>query len=286
MKLNLKKPVVFFDIESTGLSVSKDRIVELGLIKINPDQSEETLTLRINPEMEISKESQEIHGISNEDLKDAPTFKEVAPRILEFIGNADLAGYNSNKFDIPMLLEEFTRVGVDFDMSVRKAIDVQNIFHKKEQRTLAAAYKFYCNKEIENAHSADADITATYEVLKAQLDKYPDLENDMDFLAEFSQNSKNKLLDFAGRLAVNKDGEPIYNFGKHKDKTIKEIFDKEPGYHAWMLNNDFPHYTKKILKEITDKLKAEKQALKVKRKAQEEQKIANKLEALKNKFGN
>ncbi len=286
MKLNLKKPVVFFDIESTGLSVSKDRIVELGLIKINPDQSEETLTLRINPEMEISKESQEIHGISNEDLKDAPTFKEVAPRILEFIGDADLAGYNSNKFDIPMLLDEFTRVGVDFDMSRRKAIDVQNIFHKKEQRTLAAAYKFYCDKEIENAHSADADITATYEVLKAQLDKYPDLENDMDFLAEYSQNSKNKLLDFAGRLAVNKEGEPIYNFGKHKNKTIKEVFEKEPGYHAWMLNNDFAHYTKKVLKEITDKLKAEKQALKQKRKEQEEQKLANKLDALKNKFGN
>ncbi len=285
MKLNLKKPVVFFDIESTGLSVSKDRIVELGLIKINPDQSEESLTLRINPEMEISKESEEIHGISLEDLKDAPTFKDVAPRILEFIGDADLAGYNSNKFDIPMLLEEFTRVGVDFDMSVRKAIDVQNIFHKKEQRTLAAAYKFYCNQEIENAHSADADIKATYEVLKAQLDKYPDLENDMDFLAEYSQHSKNKLLDFAGRLALNKEGEPIYNFGKHKDKTIKEVFNKEPGYHAWMLNNDFAHYTKKVLKEITDKLKAERQELKEKRKAKEEEKLVNKLDALKNKFG-
>jgi DNA polymerase-3 subunit epsilon len=286
MKLNLKKPVVFFDIESTGLSVSKDRIVELGLIKINPDQSEESLTLRINPEMEISKESEEIHGISLDDLKDAPTFKEVAHRILDFIGEADLAGYNSNKFDIPMLLEEFTRVGVDFDMNVRKAIDVQNIFHKKEQRTLAAAYKFYCNQEIENAHSADADIKATYEVLKAQLDKYPDLKNDMDFLAEYSQNSKNKLLDFAGRLALNKDGQPIYNFGKHKDKTIKEVFTKEPSYHAWMLNNDFAHYTKKVLKEITDKLKVEKQQEKVKRKAQEEKKLANKLNALKNKFGN
>lgn len=286
MKLNLKKPVVFFDIESTGLSVSKDRIVEFGLIKINPDQSEESLTLRINPEMKISKESEEIHGISIDDLKDAPTFKDVAPRIIEFIGEADLAGYNSNKFDIPLLLEEFTRVGVDFDMSVRKAIDVQNIFHKKEQRTLAAAYKFYCNQEIENAHSADADIKATYEVLKAQLDKYPDLENDMDFLAEYSQNSKNKLLDFAGRLAVNKDGEPIYNFGKHKDKTIKDVFFKEPGYHSWMLNNDFPHFTKKILKDITDKLKIEKQQLKEKRKVQEEKKLANKLDALKNKFGN
>ena len=262
MKLNLKKPVVFFDIESTGLSVSNDRIVEIGLIKINPDQSEETLTMRINPEMEISEESQNIHGISNEDLKDAPTFKDVAQKILDFIGDADLAGYNSN------------------------TIDVQNIFHKKEQRTLAAAYKFYCDKDIENAHSAEADITATYEVLKAQLEKYPDLENDMDFLAEYSQNSKNKLLDFAGRLALNKDGEPIYNFGKHKDKTIKEVFKKEPGYHAWMLNNDFAHYTKKILKEITDRLKSERQAAKVKKNEDEQKKIANKLDQLKNKFGN
>lgn len=286
MKLNLKKPVVFFDIESTGLSVSKDRIVEIGLIKVNPNQSEESLTLRINPEMEISKESEEIHGISNEDIKEAPTFKQVAQKIKEFIGDADLAGYNSNKFDVPMLLEEFSRVGLDFDMNVRKTIDVQNIFHKKEQRTLAAAYKFYCDKEIENAHSADADIKATYEVLKKQLEKYPDLENDMDFLAEYSQNSKNKLLDFAGRLALNKDGEPIYNFGKHKNKTIKEVFDKEPGYHAWMLNNDFAFYTKKVLKEITDNLKIEKQALKEKRKEQEQQKIVNKLQALKDKFGN
>ena len=171
-------------------------------------------------------------------------------------------------------------------MKNRKTIDVQNIFHKKEQRTLAAAYKFYCDKDIENAHSAEADITATYEVLKAQLEKYPDLENDMDFLAEYSQNSKNKLLDFAGRLALNKDGEPIYNFGKHKDKTIKEVFKKEPGYHAWMLNNDFAHYTKKILKEITDRLKSERQAAKVKKNEDEQKKIANKLDQLKNKFGN
>ncbi|MGV6861730.1 MAG: exonuclease domain-containing protein [Putridiphycobacter sp.] len=286
MKLNLKKPVVFFDIESTGLSVSKDRIVELGLIKVNPDQSEETLTLRINPEMPISKESEEIHGISLEDLKDAPTFKDVAERIVKFIDDADLAGYNSNKFDVPMLLEEFSRVGVDFKMSNRKAIDVQNIFHKKEQRTLAAAYQFYCDKEIENAHSAEADIRATYEVLKAQLDRYPDLENDMDYLAEFSQNSKHKLLDFAGRLAINKNGEPIYNFGKHKDKTIQDVFNQEPGYHAWMLNNDFPFYTKKVLKEITDKLKEKKQAQKAKKKVDEAKKMESKLDQLKHKFGN
>jgi len=284
MKLNLKKPVAFFDIESTGLSVSNDRIVEIGIIKVNPDQSEESLTMRLNPQMKISKESEEIHGISQNDIKDCPTFEEASNKILNFIGDADLAGYNSNKFDIPMLLEEFTRAGLDFDMSIRKAIDVQNIFHKKEQRTLVAAYKFYCDKDIENAHSAEADIIATYEVLKAQLDKYPDLENDMDFLAEFSQNSKNKLLDFAGRLAINKEGIPIYNFGKHKDKTIKEVFIKEPGYHAWMLNNDFPHYTKKVLKEITDKLKAEKREIQAKKKIQEKEKLANKLDLLKNKF--
>ena len=284
MKLNLTKSIAFFDLETTGLSTSKDRIVEIGIIKVNPDQSEETLTMRLNPEMTISTESVEIHGISQDDIKDSPTFKDASEKILNFIGDADLAGYNSNKFDIPMLMEEFSRVGIEFDMSVRKAIDVQNIFHKKEQRTLVAAYKFYCDKDIENAHSAEADIVATYEVLKAQLDKYPDLENNMDFLAEFSQNNKNKLLDFAGRLAVNKEGVPIYNFGKHKDKTIKDIFQKEPGYHAWMLNNDFPSYTKQILKKITDALKVERREKQVKKSNQEKQKLSNKLDQLKNKF--
>ena len=284
MKLNLTKSIAFFDIESTGLSTSKDRIVEIGIIKVNPDQSEESLTMRLNPEMTISKESVEIHGITQDDIKDAPTFKDASEKILNFIGESDLAGYNSNKFDIPMLMEEFSRVGIEFDMSVRKAIDVQNIFHKKEQRTLVAAYKFYCDKDIENAHSAEADIIATYEVLKAQLDKYPDLENNMDFLAEFSQNNKNKLLDFAGRLAVNKAGVPIYNFGKHKDQTIKDIFKKEPGYHAWMLNNDFPSYTKQILKKITDELKVERRAQQQKKVANEKQQLTNKLDQLKNKF--
>jgi DNA polymerase-3 subunit epsilon len=284
MKLKLTKPVAFFDLETTGLSVSKDRIVEIGIIKINPDQSEEKLTMRLNPEMKISEESIGIHGISDQDIKESPTFKESAQRILKFIDNADLAGYNSNKFDIPMLLEEFTRVGIDFDMTNRKCVDVQNIFHKKEQRTLAAAYQFYCSKDIENAHSAEADIIATYEVLKSQLDKYPDLENDINFLAEFSQNSKNKLLDFAGRLAQNKDGVPIYNFGKHKDKTVKEVYLKEPGYHGWMLNNDFPHFTKKVLKEITDKIKEENKILQENKTVKEKQKLTNKIDLLKNKF--
>jgi len=286
MKLKLTNPVAFFDLETTGLSVSKDRIVEIGIIKINPDQSEESLTMKLNPEMKISQESIDIHGISDEDIKDCPTFKDAAEKIKNFIGDADLAGYNSNKFDIPMLLEEFSRVNMEFEMKNRKCVDVQNIFHKKEQRTLAAAYKFYCNKEIENAHSAEADIIATYEVLKSQLDKYDDLENDISFLAEFSQNNKNKLLDFAGRIAVNKKGEPIYNFGKHKDKTIKEVFIKEPSYHAWMLNNDFPFYTKKILKEIIDKLKIEKKEYQAKKAVKEERKMVNKLDQLKNKFGN
>jgi len=286
MKLKLTKPVAFFDLETTGLSVSKDRIVEIGIIKVNPDQSEESLTMKLNPEMKISQESIDIHGISDEDIKDCPTFKDTAEKIKTFIGDADLAGYNSNKFDIPMLLEEFSRVNVEFDMKNRKCVDVQNIFHKKEQRTLAAAYKFYCNKEIENAHSAEADIIATYEVLKSQLDKYDDLENDISFLAEFSQNNKNKLLDFAGRLAINKKGEPIYNFGKHKDKTIKDVFIKEPSYHAWMLNNDFPFYTKQVLKEVIDKLKIEKKEYQAKKAVKEEQKLVNKLDQLKNKFGN
>src|SRR5690554_326983 len=214
MSLNLKNDLCVFDIESTGLDVSQDRIVEISMLKITPKGEETRLTLRINPEIEISKESSEIHGITKEDIKDSPTFKEAADQIAEFIASSDLAGFNSNKFDIPMLAEEFLRVGHSFDMRARKFIDVQNIFHKMEQRTLLAAYKFYCDKELINAHSAEADVIATFEVLKAQVERYEELENDMEFLAEFSTQNKFKIIDFAGRLAENDKKQAIYNFGK------------------------------------------------------------------------
>ena len=258
MNLNLKKSIVFFDLEATGLNVTKDRIVEIGIIKINPDGSEERLVQLINPEISIPQEVIDIHGITNDKVLNEPNFKTFSAELINFIGEADLAGYNSNKFDIPLLLEEFVRAGANFSMDDRACVDVQNIFHKMEKRTLEAAYQFYCQKSIENAHSAEADIIATYEVLKAQLDRYSDLENDISFLAEFSQNSKNKVADFSGRLAYNKDNELIYNFGKHQNKTIADVLKKEPGYHSWMLNNDFPHYTKKVLREAIGKIQKAK----------------------------
>lgn len=284
MELKLEKDLCFFDIESTGLDVSKDRILELSILKVNAKNEKSTLTLRINPEIEISQESIEIHGITKEDLKDAPTFKEVANQIAEFIGDADLAGYNSNKFDVPMLAEEFLRIGHDFDMGARRFVDVQNIFHKMEQRTLIAAYKFYCEKNLEDAHSAEADVTATYEVLKAQIERYADLENNMDFLADFSTHNKFKIVDFAGRLAENKAGQIIYNFGKHKGKTVEEVSKNEAGYYGWMMNGNFPLYTKRILKKEMQRIKSKIQKQKKIRAEKEEAKMENKIEALKNKF--
>nr|WP_299201871.1 3'-5' exonuclease [uncultured Brumimicrobium sp.] len=285
MSLNLKNDLCVFDIESTGLDVSQDRIVEISMLKKSSTGEESSLTLRLNPEMEISKESSEIHGITQEDIKDAPTFKEAADQIADFIGSSDLAGFNSNKFDIPMLAEEFLRVGHSFDMRARKFIDVQNIFHKMEQRTLVAAYKFYCDKELINAHSAEADVIATYEVLKAQVERYEELENDMDFLAEFSTQNKFKIIDFAGRLAENEKGEPVYNFGKHKGKTIEEVDRNEPGYYGWMMNGNFPRYTKAVLKAEMEKIKAKRQENKKARLEKEEKRMESKIEALKNKFG-
>lgn len=284
MNLNLKKNLCIFDIEATGLDVSQDRIVEISILKVTPEGEETELTLRINPEMEISEESISIHGITQEDIKNSPTFKEVAKQIADFIGDADLAGYNSNKFDIPMLAEEFLRVDYHFDMRSRKFIDVQNIFHKMEQRTLAAAYKFYCEKDLENAHSAFADVKATYEVFKAQLKKYDELENDINFLADFSQNNKYKIVDFAGRIAKNNKGELIYNFGKHKGKTVDEVDKVEPGYYGWMMNSNFPRYTKLVLKEEMKRIKADRQKRKEIQKEIEEKKLDSKLEALKNRF--
>lgn len=261
MKLNLKRPLAFFDLEATGINIGVDRIVEIAILKAMPDGSEVILTKRVNPEMPIPLVTSLIHGIYDEDIKNEPTFGTVAKEIAAFIGDADLAGYNSNKFDIPMLLEEFLRVGVDFDMSDRKFVDVQNIFHQMEQRTLKAAYKFYCEKDIINAHSAEADIKATYEVLLAQLDKYQDIEfedkqgnkskpvqNDVDLLHSFT--NMNKVVDFAGRMVYNEKGEETINFGKHKGKTVEQVFNAEPSYYAWMKQGDFPLYTKKKLEEI------------------------------------
>ena len=248
MKLNLKNPIAFFDLETTGIDVTKDRIVEIAIIKVNPNGTEEEKTMRINPTIPIPKESSKIHKIYDEDIKDAPTFKAVAKEIANFIEGCDLAGFNSNRFDIPLLAEEFLRADVDIDMRKRRMVDVQTIFHKMEQRTLVAAYKFYCNESLENAHAAMADTKATYEVLKSQLDKYEDLENDIDFLSKFSTHHKNA--DFLGRIILNKKDEEVINFGKYKGETVESVFAKDPGYYGWIMNADFPLYTKKVFTEI------------------------------------
>lgn len=249
MNLNLKNPIVFFDLETTGTNINSDRIVEICYLKIHPNGNEESKTLRINPEMHIPEESSSIHGIYDEDVVNCPTFKEVAKNIARDIEGADLAGFNSNRFDIPVLAEEFLRAGVDIDMSKRKFVDVQVIFHKMEQRTLSAAYKFYCDKDLNDAHSAEADTRATYEVLKAQLDRYAgELENDMAFLADFSTYSRN--VDFAGRVVYDDNDVEVFNFGKYKGISVSEVFKKDPGYYSWMLNSDFTLNTKAVLTKI------------------------------------
>lgn len=280
MNLSLERPLAIFDLETTGTNITSDRIVEIAIIKVQPDGTEENYCKRVNPEMPIPALVSEIHGIYEKDIQDAPTFKELANEIVAFIGDADLAGYNSNKFDIPVLAEELMRAGSDFDISKRKFVDVQNIFHKMEQRTLAAAYLFYCNKSIENAHNALYDAKATWDVLKAQIERYPDIKNDVTYLSEFSKAGNYNLLDFAGRLAIDDKGEAIYNFGKHKGKTIKQVAQIEPGYYGWMLDADFPLYTKQCLRREMDKIKAERE----KAKETKETDIQSKLEALKNKF--
>lgn len=248
MQLNLKNPLVFFDLETTGINIVKDRIVEISYVKVSPNGKEESRTQRVNPEMPIPPESTQIHGISDDDVKDCPTFKEIAKTLASHIEGCDLAGYNSNRFDIPLLAEEFLRAGVDIDLNRRKFVDVQTIFHKMEQRTLSAAYKFYCNKSLENAHTAEADTMATYEVLMAQLDRYEDLQNDVNFLSEFS--SYNNNVDFAGRMIYNDKKQEVINFGRYKGKLVEEVFRTDPGYYSWMMNGDFPLNTKKILTEI------------------------------------
>jgi DNA polymerase III, epsilon subunit and related 3''-5'' exonucleases len=248
MKLNLRNPLVFFDLETTGTNINTDRIVEICYLKVYPNGNEESKTMRINPEMHIPEESSKIHGIYDEDVVNCPTFREVAKNIAKDIEGSDLAGFNSNRFDIPVLAEEFLRAGIDIDMSRRKFIDVQVIFHKMEQRTLSAAYKFYCSKNLEDAHSAEADTKATYEVLMSQLDKYPELKNDVKFLSEFS--SFNRNVDFAGRMVYDEKGVEIFNFGKYKGISVAEVLQKDPGYYGWILGNDFTLHTKAMLTKI------------------------------------
>lgn len=248
MKLNLKRPIVFFDLETTGISVSKDRIVEISIIKVFPDAHEEVRTYRVNPEMPIPPESTAIHGISDADVSDCPRFREIARTVAALFEGSDVAGYNSNKFDIPLLAEEFLRAGIDFDTHKCRFVDVQNIFHKKEKRTLEAAYRFYCDKELTDAHSAEADARATYEVLKSQLDRYPDLLNDVAFLSDYTTMTRN--VDLNGRMVYNDNGEEVFNFGKYKGFRVVDVLARDPGFFSWMLNGDFPLETKRILTAI------------------------------------
>ena len=268
MNIKLEKPLVFFDLETTGLNISKDRIIEISLLKIMEDGSEISKTWLVKPEIPISEEAFTIHGISNEDVKNSPTFAEIGAEILLFLQNCDIAGYNSNKFDLPLLMEEFLRAEIDFDLRGIRFIDVQNIFHKMEPRTLSAAHKFYCKTEMENAHQAEADTKATYNVLKGQLDAYvgsvyedkktgikTTFANDIKMLSQFS--SDNRSVDFAGQILLNDQDEEVFNFGKYKGKRVRDIFRNEPAYYDWMMKSDFPLYTKKVITRILNEVKFE-----------------------------
>jgi len=261
MDLKLKNPLVFFDLETTGINVVKDRIVEISYLKVHPNGKEESMTTRVNPTIPIDPKSTAIHGITNDDVKDAPTFASIAKNLAKDFEGCDFAGFNLNKFDIPLLVEEFLRAEVEFDPRHRKIVDVQVIFHKMEQRTLSAAYRFYCKKELDGAHSAAADTLATFEILKAQLDCYQKTEykdptgkisqpivNDMELLANFSSHNKNA--DFLGRIIYDEEGDEVFNFGKYKGKKVTEVLERDPGYYGWMINGDFPLYTKKVLTNI------------------------------------
>ncbi len=249
MKLNLTRPIVFFDIEATGLNISQDRIVELCYIKVCPDGSEESQTLRFNPGMHISEEATAVNGIKDEDVADCPSFKDKAHSLAAVFKNCDIAGFNSNYFDIPLLVEEFIRAGVDFDVTKCRFVDVQNIYHKMEKRTLAAAYSFYCGKELQDAHTAMADTRATYEVLLGQLDRYPDdLKNSVEFLSDFSRRNRN--VDLAGRVVLNDQDVPVINFGKYKGQPVAEVFRRDPGYYSWLMQGDFPQNTKQTFMRL------------------------------------
>lgn len=254
MSLKLIRPIIFFDLETTGLQIAKDRIVEIAILKVYPNGNKESKTWLVNPTIPIPKETTAIHGISDEKVSNEPSFKELAPEIFKLIHNCDLAGYNSNKFDIPLLAEEFLRSGIDFDLKNKKTIDVQNIFHKLEQRTLIAAYKFYCNKELVNAHSAKNDTIATYEVLLAQIKKYEELENNVDFLSKFSEKG-GKSADLAGFIRFNEKGEEILSFGKYRNTTLEDIWKKNPGYFSWINQAEFPLYTKNVMSNFANRMK-------------------------------
>lgn len=248
MKLNLRNPLIFFDLETTGIDVALDRIVEISYLKIFPNGDEESKTMKVNPTIPIPPKVTAIHGITDEDVRDAPKFSEIAKSLTKVFEGSDFAGYNSNKFDLPLLAEEFLRAGLDVDLKKRKFIDIQVIFHKKEQRTLGAAYKFYCDKNLEDAHTAEADTRATYEVLKAQLDRYADLPNDVDELSKYSSHNRNA--DFLGRIIYDDEGIEIFNFGKYKGQRVTEVLKKDQGYYAWMMNGQFPLHTKNVLTSI------------------------------------
>lgn len=248
MELKLNRPICFFDLETTGIDITRDRIVEIAVVKVFPNGNKESKTWLVNPTIPIPAFATAVHGITNEKVANEPTFSELASQVHAMIKDSDLAGFNSDRFDIPLLAEEMLRAGVDFDMKNRVSVDVQTIFHKKEERTLSAAYKFYCDASLENAHSAEADTVATYEILKAQLDRYPDLDNDMKVLSEFT--TRKKSVDFAGFIALDDNGQEIFTFGKHKGALVEDVFDKEPGYFGWIQNADFPLYTKKVLTGI------------------------------------
>ncbi len=253
MNLKLKRPIIFFDLETTGVDTVHDRIVEISLVKIGVDGEKVVKTRRINPEMSIPPEATAVHGITDEDVAGEPTFRQIAKSLAQFIEGCDFGGFNSNRFDLPMLVEEFMRAEVEVDFKRRRYIDVQNIFHKKEQRTLVAAYKFYCDKDLDNAHSAEADTLATYEVLEAQIERYGDIGDSVEELAAFSTH--NEVVDFAGRIVLNDKGEEVFNFGKYKGRKVEDVFRTEPSYYSWMMQGDFSLYTKKIITEIRLRIK-------------------------------
>ncbi len=248
MQLNLKNPLVFLDLETTGINIVTDRIVEISYLKVYPNGNEEQKTFRVNPGIPIPADVSAVHGIYDEDVKNSPSFKEIAKIVARDIEGCDLAGFNSNRFDIPLLVEELLRADVDIDIRKRKLVDVQAIFHKMEQRTLSAAYRFYCNADLEDAHSAAADTKATYEVLKAQLDRYPSLKNDVTSLAEISAYGKN--VDFAGRIVLDERGNEVINFGKYKGQKVTDVLRKDLGYYGWIMQSDFTLDTKRVLTNI------------------------------------
>lgn len=261
MQLNLKRPLAIFDLETTGLSITSDRLIEISILKVMPDGTEEQKTWRVNPEMPIPEESIRFHGIRDEDVQDAPPFKVIGHDISRFLQGCDLAGYNALKFDVPMLVEEFLRHDIPFDMTHRSLVDVQNIFMKMEPRTLKGAYRFFCQQELTEAHSAAADTRATYEILLAQIERYADsvyedaagnqskpVVNDVDALHQFSSHHRNA--DLNGQIIFNEQGQETFNFGKHKGKTVEEVFATEPAYYNWMMKGDFPLFTKKLITTI------------------------------------